>query len=104
MDEIDTLLSSIITAVSESKLPEVDKADVLAKLTAGMHHLVWPILLSHVPVYLLDNATNNPEQFTLDDYAEMIDVALKDPATAKEMHEELKGALTEVKTLLEKSL
>jgi len=104
MDDIDTLLGSIITAVSESKLPETEKADMLAKLTVGMHRLVWPILLSHVPQYLLDDATNHPEQFTMDDYVEMIDVALKNPATAKEMHEELKGALTEVKTLLDQSL
>lgn len=104
MDDIDTLITGIITAVSESKLPETEKADVLAQLTAGMHRLVWPILLSHVPQYLLDDATNNPERFTMDDYVEMIDVALKNPATAKEMHDELKGALEEVSALLNKSL
>lgn len=104
MDDIDTLITGIITAVSESKLPETEKADVLAQLTAGMHRLVWPILLSHVPQYLLDDATNNPERFTMDDYVEMIDVALKNPATAKEMHDELKGALEEVSALLTKSL
>lgn len=104
MDDIDTLITGIITSVSESKLPDTEKADVLAQLTAGMHRLVWPILLSHVPQYLLDDATNSPNRFTMGDYVEMIDVALKNPATAQEMHEELKGALAEVKTLLEKSL
>lgn len=104
MDDIDTLMTGIIDAVSESKLPEAEKADVLARLTVGMHRLVWPILLSHVPEYLLDAATTRPEQCTMDDYVEMIDVALKNPATAKEMHDELKGALEEVRALLEKSL
>lgn len=104
MDDIDTLITGILASVSASKLTEMEKADVLAQLTTGMHRLVWPILLSHVPQYLLDDATNNPEQFTMDDYVEMIDVALKNPATAKEMHEELKGALEEVQSLLEKSL
>lgn len=104
MDDIDTLITGIITAVSESKLPETEKADVLAQLTVGMHRLVWPILLSHVPQYLLDDATGSPERFTMDDYVEIIDVALKNPATAKEMHDELKGALTEVSALLTKSL
>lgn len=104
MDDIDVLLTYITDAVARSPLPDAEKADIGAQLVVGMHRLVWPILLSHVPVYLLDDATNNLERFTMDDYVEMIDVALKNPATAKEMHEELKGALTEVKALLEKSL
>lgn len=104
MDDIDERITGILTAISTSKLSEIEKADVLSQLTVGMHRLVWPILLSHVPQYLLDDATQKPEQFTIDDYVEMIDIALKNPATAKEMHEELKGALDEVGALLDKSL
>lgn len=104
MDDIDTLITGILTSVSASKLTEAEKADVLAQLTVGMHRFVWPILLSHVPQYLLDEAVNAPNQFTLGDYAEMIDIALKNPSTAKEIHTELKGALEEVRMLLEKSL
>lgn len=104
MDDIDELVTGILATISSSKLPEMEKADILARLTAGMHRLVWPILLSHVPKYLLDEAVNAPEHFTMDDYAEMIDIALKNPSTAKEMHDELKGALEEVAALLQKSL
>jgi len=104
IDDIDILVTHITNTVATSSLHDEEKADIIAQLTAGMHRLVWPILLSHVPQYLLDDATNNPEQFTMDDYVEMIDVALRNPATAKELHEELKGALEEVKALLDTSL
>lgn len=103
-DDIDEVLTHIITSVTESTRSDGEKADLLSSVSLGMHRLVWPILLSHVPQYVLDDAIKRPEQFTMDDYVEMIDVALKNPATAKEMHEELKGALEEVRGLLEKSL
>jgi hypothetical protein len=103
-DDIEEILTKIIASVTESTRSDVEKADLLSSVSLGMHRLVWPILLSHVPQYLLDDATKRPEQFTMDDYLEMIDVALKNPATAKEMHDELKGALEEVQTLLLKSL
>lgn len=104
MDAIDEILTRIITTVSQSKLPETEKNDVYAQLTVGMHRLVWPILLAHVPQYLLDDAVNNPQRFTVEDYAELIDIALKNPATAKEMYEELLGALTEVDALVAKAV
>lgn len=104
MDAIDEVLTRIIATVSQSKLPEAEKNDIYARLTVGMHRLVWPILLTHVPQYLLDDAVNNPERFTIEEYAELIDVALKNPATAKEMHEELLAALREVDALITKAV
>lgn len=104
MDAIDEVLTRIITTVSQSTLSETEKKDIYAQLTVGMHRLVWPILLSHVPQYLLDDAVNNPDRFTIEEYAEIIDIALKNPATAKEMHEELFGALQEVEALLTKAV
>ncbi len=104
MDDIDTILTGIIDRVSGSPLPETEKADVFASMTAGMHRLVWPILLAHAPEYLLNEATTDPEHFTLDDYTELISSSLQNPATAKEMHDELVAALTEVDEVVAKAL
>lgn len=103
-NDVEEILTHIITSVTQSTRSDIEKADVLSSISLGMHRLVWPILLSHVPQYLLDDAVSRPDQITMDDYVEMIDVALKNPSTAKEMHEELKAALEEVEGLLEKSL
>lgn len=104
MDDLDTILTRIIDRVTASQLPETEKADIFASITAGMHRLVWPILLSHAPEYLLKEAVDKPEQFTLDDYTEIIESALQNPATAKEMHDELVAALIEVDETVTKAL
>ena len=104
MDDIDEILTSIVTKVSGSKLSDTEKADVYANLSVGMRKLVWPILLSHMPEYLLKEATDGGHTFTVDDYAELIESALQNPATPKEIHEELVNALREVDALVSKAV
>ncbi len=104
MDDIDELLTGIVKSVSGSKLSDTEKADVYAQLAVGMRTLVWPILLSHTPEYLLKEATSGEHPFTVDDYAELIEAALQNPSTAKEIHEELIGALREVDSLVSKAV
>ena len=103
-DEIEEILTGIITKVTQSRLTDTEKADVLSELPLGMRKLVWPILLSHVPPYLLEDASSRVGKFTMDDYAELIDASLSNPATAKEIHDELKAALEEVEQLVDKTL
>ncbi len=104
MDDIDEVLTGIVTHVSNSKLSDTEKADVYANLSVGMRRLVWPILLSHMPEYLLKEATEGGRPFTVDDYAELIEAAMQNPATAKEIHEELISALREVDSLVSKAV
>lgn len=99
MSDIDSILTNIVTTVTKSNRSDSEKADIMAQLTVGMHRLVWPILLSHVPEYLLKEVTNK-DSMTLDDYQELLDSALQNPATAKEIHDELKDALLEVEALV----
>lgn len=99
MDDIEVILTSITSKVSLSKLSEVEKAEVLSQLTVGMHRLVWPILLSHVPEYVLKEVTDK-KSLTMDEYVELIESALKNPATAREIHDEFKAALLEVQALV----
>lgn len=103
MDDINDIVNDIITRVTASKLPDTEKADIMAAVSLGMHKLVWPILLAHVPEYLL-REVKEAEVMTVDDYLEIIESALANPATAKEMHDELKAALEEVKQHVSKTL
>ena len=102
-DDVEELLTRIITKVTSSTLRDREKADVLSQLPVGMRKIVWPILLAHAPEYLFKE-TGRVEQFSMDDYVELINASLSNPATAKEMHDELKAALEEVEQLLIKSL
>lgn len=99
MDYIDNSITRIIGKIHNSSLSDTEKADVLSELSAGMRHLVWPILLSHVPEYLLKEAMDK-KSMTVDDYVEIIQSSLQNPATAKEIHDELKEALLEVEALV----
>ncbi len=99
MDDIDLLLTDIVTAVSQSKRSDTEKADIIAQLTVGMHRLVWPILLAHVPEYILKDIMGK-DTMTLDDYQELLESALGNPAVTKEMHDELRDALLEVKAII----
>lgn len=104
MDGIETLLQSILQRVYESTLPDTEKADMYVQLEVGMRKLVWPILLSHMPTYMLDEAVRHPEKMDMAKYTELIESALQNPATSKEIHDEIKGALEEIDTLLDARL
>ena len=103
MDSIDTILNAIITKVTGSSLSDEEKADIFAELAVGMRKLVWPILLSHVPGYALEYAMKK-DQLSMEEYADIITSSLANPGTAKELHDELLSALTEVDDLLKKRL
>ena len=96
MDQLDTLLSRIVERVSQSQLSETEKADVFASLSLGMRRLVWPILMAHMPEKDLANAVDNPKDWCMDRYTSLIEKALSDPQTPKEIYDELMGALSEV--------
>lgn len=101
MDDIDQLLNTIITKVTESKLSDEEKADVFAEISVGFRKLVWPILLAHVPGYVMEY-TSKKSSLTVEDYTSLITSSLSNPATGKELHDELKSALEDVNTLLTK--
>lgn len=99
MDDIEEIVLHITEAISKSSRSDSEKADVYAELSIGMRKLVWPILVSHIPEYLLKEITAK-EQITVDEYTELIESALSNPATAREIHDELKAALLEVQALV----
>lgn len=103
MDSIDAVLNTIITRVTSSSLPEEEQADIFAELSVGMRKLVWPILLSHVPGYVLEYAMKK-DQLSMEEYADLITSSLANPGTSKELHDELHSALIEVDDLLNKRL
>jgi len=100
MDDVEQLLIRILTKISESSRSDGEKADAYVQLNVGMRRLVWPILLTHIPEYLLKDAVDHPERITVDQYTELIKSALQNPATSKEIHDEIMGALVEVEALL----
>lgn len=100
MDDVDEILTRITTVVSDSTLKEEEKADIFARISAGMHHLVWPILLKHIPESELKDVTTHPDTMTISRYADLIEASLRNPSTPKEIHDEIVAALQEVETLL----
>jgi hypothetical protein len=104
MDDIDVLVKQIIQRVYASNLPDTEKADIYVQVEVGMRKLVWPILLSHMPTYMLDEAVRHPEKMDMTKYTELIESALQNPATPKEIHDEIKGALEEIDALLDARL
>lgn len=103
MDNIEELITRITTSISASSMSEDEKAEALSQLSVGMRRLVWPILLSHVPEYMLEDAVKK-STLTIEEYAEIIETAMSNPATPRQMHDELLGALKEVDTLLSERL
>lgn len=103
MDDIDTILTRIIERVNHAGITETEKADVYAQLAVGMRRLIWPILLVHVPEYLLQEAKEKKE-LTLSEYTDIVDSAMQNPKAGKDMYDELKGALLEVDALVTKRL
>lgn len=104
MDDFDNLLTNILTKVARSSLSDEEKADVYAEISVGLHKLVWPILVSHMPEKDLAAAVDNPKDWTMDRYASLIEKALSDPQTPKEIFDELTGALKEIDELVSSHL
>ena len=96
MDDFDALLTAILTKVAQSPLSDEEKADVYAQISVGLHTLVWPILLSHIPEGDLKAAVDNPRDWNMDRYVELIHTSLRDPSTPKEIHDQLMSTLSEV--------
>ena len=104
MDTFDNLLTHIITKVGESSLSDEEKANVYAQISVGLYALVWPILMAHMPERDLAAAVDNPKDWGMDRYTNLIGKALSDPQTPKEIYDELMGALTEVEELVSSKL
>ncbi len=104
MDEIETLLTRILTRIAESSLSDDAKNDLNTRLEVGLHSLVWPILLSHIAKSKLDEIILANDQLTVEQYSQLIKIALEDTSSMKELHAEIKGALKEVQSLIEKNL
>lgn len=100
MDDFDKKLTSILTRIQESNLSDTEKADCVSQIDIGLHKLVWPILMSHIPPNDLKDAVAHPETLTVHRYGELIGKALNNPATAKEIHTEVMEALTEIESLI----
>lgn len=104
MDDFDTKLTTFIRTIQSSNLSDIEKADCMAQLDLGLHRLVWPILVSHIPESDLKDAVDHPETMTVVRYGEFMGRALSDPGVAREIHEEVMGALGEIEGLIDTHL
>ncbi len=102
MDDFEKTLQTLLTRVQLSPLSDTEKADVYAALHNGLRSLVWPILLSHIPESELKDAVDHPETMTVTRYGELMEKAVSNAQTAREIHEEVMGALGEIDDLLTK--
>ena len=102
MDDFDDKFTAIIDRIQTSSMSDEEKANSYAQLRVGLHKLVWPILLDHIPEHDLKDSVDHPENLTVTRYAELIGMALDDAATAGEIHAEVMEALDEIDGLLTK--
>lgn len=102
MEDFEIALQTLLTRVQSSSLSDTEKADVYASIHNGLHKLVWPILLSHIPESDLKDAVDHPETMTVSRYGELMEIAVSHPETAREIHDEVMGALGEIEDLLTK--
>lgn len=100
MDDFDEKLTNILTTIQESGLTDTEKADCYAQLDVGLHRLVWPILVSHIPETELKDVVDHPETLTVGRYGELLGKAVDDPTTAPEIHTEVMAALNEIESLV----
>lgn len=99
MDDFDAILTRVLERIAGSGLPDKEKAELYVQIQAGMRKLILPILLAHVPEYELKHVMAKSE-LTMDEYARLMEISLSNPATSKELHDELVGAIGEVEQLL----
>ncbi|OGG01603.1 hypothetical protein A2Z33_07460 [Candidatus Gottesmanbacteria bacterium RBG_16_52_11] len=102
MDKLDGLLTDILVRVQNARIPDEKKADIYARISAGMRSLVWPILISRMPEQKLAETVAAP-QMTMDQYVELVESALKNPETPKDIQDQITGALTEIGEILTKN-
>lgn len=101
MNTFNAATKNIITRVQLSPLSEEEKAGIYAELSLGLHKLVWTILIAHIPEEKLKEVTSQTKM-TIDQYADCIDLALKNPETSKELHDMTMESLQEIDALLTK--
>lgn len=102
MEDFETILTCIIKNIQSSGLSQSQKADCLAQLDLGLHRLVWPILVAHISEVDLKDAVDHPESMTVTRYGELMGKAVSHPESAREIHDEVMGALGEIEGLLTK--
>ena len=102
MDTFDNLLTNIITRVQQSSLSDEKKADIYTQISIGLHKLVWSVLISHIPESKLKETTSQ-SQLTIDQYSDLIEIALQNPAASKELHAITIDSLSEIDAFLTKN-
>lgn len=100
--DFDDTITRILCTIQASELPDTQKADCYAQFDLGLHKLVWPILVSHIPEDELKETVDHPETLTVTRYGELMGKAVSNPATSREIHDEVMGALGEIEDLLTK--
>lgn len=102
MEPFDQHLTHLITRVQLSGLSDEDKAEIYTEINIGLHKLVWSVLVSHIPEEKLSELTTQ-SKLTIDQYSDLIELALKSPGMSKELNTEIMDSLSEIETLLTKN-
>lgn len=102
-DHIDSLLSSIVTKIDATALTDVQKAEAYAIISDGLHRLVWPIVVSHIPQEVRDTLLNQQTRLTIDQYSDVMERVFQDKTTGRDIFDQVYSALKEVDALIDSS-
>jgi hypothetical protein len=100
-DHIDTLLTSIVSKIVSSPLTEEQKAEAFARISSGMHKLIWPIIVLHIPEGTKKTLMAQTTPLTIDQYADVMEQVFQNPAVGREIFDQVYGALEEVDALVD---
>lgn len=102
-DYIDDILTSIVTKIDSSPMSDTQKAEAYMTISGGLHRLVWPIVVSHVPHDLRESLVKQQTPLTIDQYADVMDRVFQDSTTGRDIFDQVYGALKEVDALIDAS-
>jgi hypothetical protein len=98
-------LKTIVLKIEASTLPQSEKEELYATISAGLQATVMPILLKYMPKDQLEDLSNNPSKVTVESYSTLIENTIKDGEALKEIATLMDQVLIEVeKALLESGI
>jgi hypothetical protein len=94
-------LKAIVTKIEQSQLPEDQKEELYATISAGLQATVMPVLLKYMPKDQLTDLSDNPSKVTVESYTKLIEDTIKDGQALKEIAQLMDEVLQEVEKALQ---
>lgn len=100
MDPVRDELQKVVERVEGSALSDNQKDQVYVLVTRILEARVLPAFLKRLPKEKAEELAKNPDQLTVESYADLLKSAVGDPEYYREVEETVKTAIAEIDTAL----